>query len=227
MDWASVGLSILGGAGGGVLTIFGLSKWLGKVWADRLLEKFKQQNRIELENIRNVSNAEIVKLQNTLERANKILDVSVQKATFVTRTQFETEFSAYKEIFAALSALSHCLAATRPGLRVAREGETKEDKIRELEVNYAALVQAHNTAISLKQNLAPFYAVDIYDALAVCLTESGGEIMDLQMSTGRPEQFAVGWYQQGSQRLERFQQGYFQVGNLIRQRIASLGILPS
>src|SRR6266566_560383 len=127
MDWPTIIVSTLGGAGGAVAVVFGLSKWLGKVWEDRLLESLRQANRLEIEKIKTDSNTEIVKLQNTLDRANKLLDASVQKATFVTRTQFETEFNAYKEIFAALSELSHCIAWTRPTLRITKTDETRED----------------------------------------------------------------------------------------------------
>jgi hypothetical protein len=227
MDWPTIILATVGGTGGGVAVVVVLSKWLGKVWADRLLETLQQENRIEIEKIKTASNAEIVRLQNTLDRANKLLDASVQKATIVTRTQFETEFGAYKEIFAALSDLSHCIAWTRQTIRITKSNETREEKIEELTTNYEALLQAHNKAIILKQNLSPFYATEIYEALALCLNESGGEINDLRLSVNSPEQFTSGWYEQGADRQEAFRRGYNQVSKFIRERIASLGILPS
>ncbi|EPC3543473.1 hypothetical protein ACRZCT_003096 [Aeromonas hydrophila] len=44
---------ILGSLGGGAAIIFGFSSWLGKVWANRLMEKEKAEHTRELESLRN------------------------------------------------------------------------------------------------------------------------------------------------------------------------------
>lgn len=45
----TISTSILAGLGGGALIIWGLSSWLGKVWANRILEKDKLRYNRELE----------------------------------------------------------------------------------------------------------------------------------------------------------------------------------
>ena len=45
--------AILGSVGGASLLIMGLSSWLGKVWASRILEKDKLKYQSELEIIKN------------------------------------------------------------------------------------------------------------------------------------------------------------------------------
>ena len=45
--------AILGSVGGAAVIIVGLSSWLGKVWANRILEKDKLAYSSELERIKN------------------------------------------------------------------------------------------------------------------------------------------------------------------------------
>lgn len=56
MDWTDVlkiGATILASLGGGGLIVFGLSSWLGGVWATHLMESERQSHAIELEKLRN------------------------------------------------------------------------------------------------------------------------------------------------------------------------------
>ncbi len=43
----------LGALGGGAAIIFGFSNWLGKVWANKLMENEKAEHSRELESLRN------------------------------------------------------------------------------------------------------------------------------------------------------------------------------
>ena len=62
----------------------------------------------------------------SVEKANRLLDAGISKAILVTRTHFETEFVAYKEILTALSEVKNCIHSTRPVFIIAGE----EDKVR-------------------------------------------------------------------------------------------------
>ena len=48
---ASIALTILGSIGTAGVIVLALSSWLGKVWAERLLENERQKNKIELTKI--------------------------------------------------------------------------------------------------------------------------------------------------------------------------------
>src|ERR1035438_4960013 len=56
MNWTDalkIGTTVVGSLGGGGLIVFGLSGWLGKVWANHLMERERQAYAIELEELRN------------------------------------------------------------------------------------------------------------------------------------------------------------------------------
>ena len=56
MNWSDalqIGTTVVGSLGGGGLIVFGLSSWLGKVWANRLMDKERQGYAVELEELKN------------------------------------------------------------------------------------------------------------------------------------------------------------------------------
>ena len=216
-DWLTVVTSVFGSAATSMIVVYGLSRWLGDVWKARIVENLSQANRKELETLKS-------ELQQSVDKANRLLDVGISKVTLVTRTQFETEFAAYKEIFAELSEVKHCISATRPMMGIGPIDESKEEKLKQLSMRLSELMKAHNKTLTLTDNLSPFYLVEINQALGTCLKASGFEIMEIQIAG--EESFTFGWFQQGKKRQEEFMEGYDQVVKLIRERIASLGILP-
>src|SRR3982074_1330650 len=107
VNWPDFVTGIFGGAAGSIVVVYGLSRWLGDVWKAKILEKVQQDNRVELQMMKSEMEASVAK-------ANRLLDAGISKAVLVTRTHFETEFAAYKEIFAALSDVKNYLHAVRP-----------------------------------------------------------------------------------------------------------------
>jgi hypothetical protein len=77
---ATICISIVAGLGGGTLLIWGLSSWLGKVWANRLLEKDRLRYNRELEVVKNelgrASQEYLIKFSSLhAERGNIIRDL--------------------------------------------------------------------------------------------------------------------------------------------------------
>lgn len=87
-----VALAVLASLGGGGLLVFVLSSWLGKVWANRVLESDRRRYSEELERVHG----------------------ELEKAVHVHRVQFETEFGALSEIWAKLSAVRATMGEVRP-----------------------------------------------------------------------------------------------------------------
>ena len=73
--WLTI-LGILGSVGGGGAIVAGLSSWLGKVWADRLMAK------------------ETAKFREDLERLTKQLE----RKNYVSKVRFDAEFAIYREL---------------------------------------------------------------------------------------------------------------------------------
>ena len=81
--------AILGSVGGAAAIIFGFSTWLGKVWANRILEKDKLKYSTELEKIKN-------KIQSESEKQNLMFSL-----------YFEGQFKLYNDLWVSLSELQN------------------------------------------------------------------------------------------------------------------------
>lgn len=82
--------AILGSLGGGGAIIFGFSGWLGKVWANRLMEKEKAGYAQEIESLRS-----------RLTRDAESYKIKLKKSEFLFQKEFEaaSEFVALKQRF--------------------------------------------------------------------------------------------------------------------------------
>jgi hypothetical protein len=81
--------AILGSVGGAAVIIFALSSWLGKVWANRILEKDRLKYSTELERIKNQLHSE------------------AEKQQFVFSLYFEGQFKLYNDLWVSLSELQN------------------------------------------------------------------------------------------------------------------------
>ena len=216
VNWLEFVTSIFGGAAGSLVVVYGLSRWLGDVWKTKIFEKVQQPNRRELETLKS-------EMQASVEKANRLLDAGISKAIMVSRTHFETEFTAYKEIFAALSDVKNCLHATRPQFIIAGDEDRVRDKV-DLVDRLNKLIAAHNKGVVISENLGPFYQDEIYQGIQKCFSASKYEIM--QVKTGSRGTFSEEWFEEGRKRQEAFMEDYNRVSKLIRERLASLGVLP-
>ena len=220
VNWLTVLLSTLGGTGGAVLILAALWKFLGTVWADKLRLQLELKNNQHLEMLR-------TKLQTQADKTQQMLNAGIQKSILVSRTHFETEFNAYREIYAALTEVRYAVEQTRPVWNPP-SSESAEDRNKrrhvELQKAYENLATVHNKLVLLRDNLAPFYAADIYPALEACVNTSKMELF--QLLTGGQQTFSESWSIEGYRRQEEFKIAYRKVGELIRERTTSLGILP-
>ena len=83
-DIAQVGGSILVSLGGAGLIVMGMSSWLGKVWASRILEEDKNKYQTALEQL----------------KSQYQLDVEKNKSVFLRYS--ESQFSLYNTVWVAL-----------------------------------------------------------------------------------------------------------------------------
>ena len=79
--------ALIGSVGGAAVIIIGLSTWLGKVWANRILEEDKLRYSSELEKIKNELKSE------------------TEKRNFVFSLYFEGQFKLYNDLWVSLSEL--------------------------------------------------------------------------------------------------------------------------
>jgi hypothetical protein len=186
---------------------------LGDFWLARIIQKEKAKYEREIEELK-------ARFARELERYRSQLSHSV----FVTRAHFETELGAYKKVFEGLGEVRLAISGTRPMVGVSRPDETTEDKIKSLAGRLETLVEAHNKTVRIFENLSPFYPREIYLKVDECLRAARGEILDLQ--TAGDETFTAKWFEKGQKRLDAFFPAYNAVTEGIRDRIATLSIIP-
>lgn len=136
----------IGGAGG---IIIALSSWLGKVWANHILEKEKKLHQIEIEDYKS-------KLVFELNRANSLNN----KALHITKVQYNKEFEIYQEIW---EKLFDCIIATINLYPIIDEVPTDEaEKQKWINKKYEDYREKYNLYSRTIDKYAPFYKEDFY-----------------------------------------------------------------
>jgi len=188
-----------------------------------MLAAEKSKHDQELEHLR-AGYAERLELyKDALDRSKDLLQAQIDRSVFVTRAHFETELDAYKKVF-DLAHVRLQMSVMHPMLTVRRENETREERLQELAANLATLSDAHNKAARIVENLAPFYPQDVLEKINRCLQLARIEIVNVQ--TGGERTFTFDWSRQGEERVKEFMDAYQAASDSVRQRIATLAILP-
>src|SRR5258708_24768683 len=89
--WETAGAVLVSVGGGGAIVV-ALSSWLGKGWANRILEADRAKYAREIE-----------QLKGELERSSRLLQGEIEKTIFLTKTHFETEFTILPHILEKVS----------------------------------------------------------------------------------------------------------------------------
>lgn len=93
-------IDIVGGVilsiGGGAAIVGGCSNWLGKIWADKLMEKEKSKFARELEREKSNFARDLEQLKYSMLRESESYKIKLKKSEFIFQKEFEAacEFSA-------------------------------------------------------------------------------------------------------------------------------------
>jgi len=214
MDWSAWLKIIVGGGVSGIVAVSGASRWLGDFWLGRLLEKEKAKYTKEIEKLK-------AGFAQELEHYRAQLD----RSTFVTRAHFEVELESYKQVFEGLGEIRLAIQRTRPLMEVVTAPQpSQQERLASLVERLNDLANAQNKTVLVIEKLSPFYPRDIYLKLEACLAVVRREILDIKTSGGT--MFSSEWYDIGQQRLDAFFPLYNGVTEAIRERIATLAIVP-
>lgn len=159
MTWNTV-LEIIASIGGGGAIILGLSSYIGKLWAERLLQKKSQEFEKELESYKSNLSLEVEKYK-----------IKAERFSLISRVQFETEYNTYKLIFDTL----FDFAAYASNLFPHRIDYIPEDINERKEVykeRYENYLNSFNTYSQALETNAPFIPKEIYDKFALIRTKA-------------------------------------------------------
>lgn len=158
--WNYVSVSLIS-SGIGATVIFGLSKWLGGIWSNRILEDEKQKNRKDLEKIKKEFQKEIEELKYNFQKEINKLNSINETVTYISKTQYDKEFSIYQEIWGKLH---ECIVYTTK-LYPTNENVPIDEKELEKFNNkkYSDFVERFNEFSMTIDKFAPFYKEDFYN----------------------------------------------------------------
>lgn len=195
--------SVLGSGVTAWLVVKGLSSHL----ADRWLARYKNDLDKEFESYRDL-----------LEQKRKRVEADLGHRTYITRTQFDTEFTAVKDIFAALGKLRLSFNGLRPFLDWTPQDE--DARIKLISARLAHFVDRYNVLVDSVESVYPFVPEEIYAQLEICMSAAQTEIRHIQESPSQA--LSPKGYDDGAKQHEKFTIAYFAAATLVRQHFRRL-----
>src|SRR5690606_1781753 len=210
-DVASIAAAILVALGGGGAIVLLLSNWLGRVWADRLMQRERARHDSELErlraDLRQRSDAELERLRTNLG-----------KTVHVHRLQFETEFTAYRDIWKELVEAKAMVLALRRMLDSYDPAENEQQRMQRRLAEFGSRYNAFAKAI---EQYRPFYAQVVWDELFKLSVSMRHEAIDYQYK----ERDHSKYWREAKANSEKIVNEIDLVCEAIRGRLASLAVI--
>lgn len=143
--------AILISLGGGGTIIFALSSWLGKVWANKILENEKKEHQLEIENYKSQLSISLSKINSINERTLHIFKV-----------QYDKEFDIYQDIW---EKMYDCIVGTLNLYPVFEDVPVdNSEKEKWTKSKYHNFVNKYNLYSRTIDRYAPFYRDDFYQS---------------------------------------------------------------
>lgn len=146
-----ISAAIVASFGGAGAIIIGLSSWLGKVWANRILENEKYEHSRELEEYKE-------KLSEQLAKVGAIND----KALYISKAHYDNEYRIYSEIWEKLHKATLFSEDLFPR-GIASIPIDLEERKKFNQEKYKNFVDAFNEFSITTDKYAPFYKSEFYE----------------------------------------------------------------
>ncbi len=202
-SWTTFLGSIVGSGATAWLVVKGLSSHLGERW----LVRYKNDLDKEFE-----------KYRGALEQQRKRIEADLSQRTYVSKAQFDTEFSSIKDIFATLGKLRLSFNGLRPFVDwIPPDDEGKLQLISARLSHFRPRLDAFITAV---ESAYPFVPDSIYEQLEICMRMGLMELRHIE-ETGA-EALSPSGYDDGEKQHEQFAKAYFVAARLVRERLKQL-----
>jgi len=206
--------AVVASLGGGGLIVIGLSTWLGRVWAERILSADRAKYA-----------REIAELQGSLERTTRLLQGEIEKTIFVSKTHFETEFQILREIWEKVARVRSRMAQLRPVVSI-RDARMTPDEI--LNQHFNEFVPTVADLVGSVDRNSPFYPAEIFASLDQLIHVAQRERDDIAVSDA-VESLSSEGRQRGTANFREYCTLTNTISLQIRLRLATLAVrgLPS
>lgn len=195
--------SLAGSGATAWLVVRGLSNHL----ADRWLARYKSDLDKEFESYRDV-----------LEQKRKRIEAELGHRSYVTKTQFDSEFTAVKDIFAALGRLRLSFNGLRPFIDWTPQDAGEKLKLISTRLNQ--FKERFNVLVDVAESVYPFVPEEIYSQFEVCMRAALIEIR--QIEHAGVEALSPEGYSEGAKQHEKFTSAYFKAARLVREHFSRL-----
>jgi hypothetical protein len=206
LDWRTVLTSFV--ASGLVSTgvVLGLARYLG----DRWMVRYKARYDKELETYKD-----------TLGRKRKTIEAELGHRIYVGTAQFDTEYNALKDCFAALGKLRLAFNGLRP--MVDWMPDDPQEKMKILASRMSHFTERYNPVVDTAASVYPFVPEDIYAEFDKCMKAALLEIRHIEADPSKA--FTSSGYHQGAEQRDKFDSAYFAAAKLARERFRHLSIV--
>jgi hypothetical protein len=202
-SWITFLGSIAGSGATAWLVVKGLSGHLG----DRWLARYKNDLDKEFE-----------KYRDALEQRRKRAEADLGQRTYVSKAQFDTEFSSIKDIFAMLGQLRLSFNGLRPFIDwVPPDDQGKVQLISSRLSHFRPRLDAYITAV---ESAYPFIPDSIYQQLEMCMRMGLIELHHIEEAGAKA--LSPSGYTDGLKQHEQFTKAYFAAARLVRERLQQL-----
>jgi hypothetical protein len=156
-----------------------------------------------------------------LERKRKHIDAELGHRTYVVRAQFDCEYRALKECFAALGKLRLSFNGLRPPVDWLPDDEKERVKLMAQRLN--DFKERYNPLVNTAASVYPFVPKDIDQQFQTCMKAALLEIRHIEEDLSKA--LTPDGYMQGGTQRGIFESAYFEAAKLTRQRFQRLSIV--
>jgi hypothetical protein len=191
--------------GGGVI-VLALSTWLGRVWANRILE------------------VDRARYQREVGESLQLLRDRIERGQFVHKLQFETEFKVYRELWDKVVRVKSAALALRPIVDIVPPpGKTPQEVGEE---RLAALSESFKPFNECYICNKPFFAQQVYDMASKLSDVVWDESWEFVHRNEMPPDRIKGYWDTARKNAKLIVEYSEDICKAIRNRISSLSMIP-
>jgi hypothetical protein len=187
-------------------------KGLSSHLTDRWLARYKGELDKEFETYRD-----------KLEQKRKRLEAELSHRVYTTQTQFDTEFNAIKDIFAALGRIRLSFNGLRPMIDSLPDDQKERMKLIAQRLDH--FTERYNKLVDTAESVYPFVPEAIYEQVEVCMKAALLEIRSIEHSG--PESLSSKGYMEAADHHEKFTNAYFKAAKLARERFNHMAVVSN
>ncbi|SFF34486.1 hypothetical protein SAMN05216563_12513 [Phytobacter palmae] len=195
-------VNLLGGVSIILTTLIG---FIGKLY----FEKFKSRQ-----------DALNKQLQASIDAANSALKSKHESSVYVTKSQFDKEFSSYSSIWGAAFELKECVMELRPMLDFTDENESFEKR---KERRLLKFKEAFNAFVIHSESNKPFLPLEVYERIELFRVECRKE--SILYHYGDPDRPVEEYWNVAEKNRKIISELFDEICEAIRQRLHALSVI--